>query len=249
MYFAALRPGEVKALRRDGCYLPASGGGRLTLSRSRPQSNRRWTDSGEGFDDQGLKHRAEDDTGLGADTARADHDRAGAYRGVRDRGRWAAVQDGYWRHDLRPHLGLGGCPDAGPDAGAGCLSARGEALRPASRRGLALAERWVAATEVANRAGHTAAEGVGFEPTRTRQRPNGFQERRWFSGCRRCYLPCCYLGLADQARSSRVYPASWQSGLRSDPRIIRMPITRVTAEARAVRRSVSPRTAPGTRRR
>ena len=33
------------------------------------------------------------------------------------------------------------------------------------------------------------------------------------------------------------------------PRIIRMPITRVTAEARAVRRSVSPRTAPGTRRR
>jgi hypothetical protein len=30
MYFAALRPGEVKALRRDGCYLPASGWGRLT---------------------------------------------------------------------------------------------------------------------------------------------------------------------------------------------------------------------------
>ena len=42
------RPGEVKALRRDGCYLPASGWGRLTLSSSRPQSNRRWTDSGEG---------------------------------------------------------------------------------------------------------------------------------------------------------------------------------------------------------
>jgi hypothetical protein len=25
MYFAALRPGEVKALRKDGCFLPASG--------------------------------------------------------------------------------------------------------------------------------------------------------------------------------------------------------------------------------
>jgi len=62
MYFAALRPGEVKALRKDGCYLPASGWGRLTLSSSRPQSNRRWTDSGEGYDDRGLKHRADDDT-------------------------------------------------------------------------------------------------------------------------------------------------------------------------------------------
>jgi integrase len=62
MYFAALRPGEVKALRKDGCYLPAAGWGRLTLSRSRPQANKRWTDSGEAFDDRGLKHRADDDT-------------------------------------------------------------------------------------------------------------------------------------------------------------------------------------------
>ena len=62
MYFAALRPGEVKALRKDGCYLPVSGWGRLTLSRSRPQANKRWTDSGEGFGDRGLKHRADDDT-------------------------------------------------------------------------------------------------------------------------------------------------------------------------------------------
>jgi integrase len=62
MYFAALQPGEVKDLRKGGCYLPASGWGRLTLSSSRPQSNRRWTDSGEGYDDRGLKHRADDDT-------------------------------------------------------------------------------------------------------------------------------------------------------------------------------------------
>ena len=62
MYFAALRPGEVKDLRKASCYLPASGWGRLTLSSSRPQSNRRWTDSGEGYDDRGLKHRADDDT-------------------------------------------------------------------------------------------------------------------------------------------------------------------------------------------
>lgn len=62
MYFAALRPGEAKALHKDGCYLPAAGWGKLTLSRSRPQSNKRWTDSGEAFDDRGLKHRAENDT-------------------------------------------------------------------------------------------------------------------------------------------------------------------------------------------
>ncbi len=57
-----MRPGEVKALRKDGCDLPATGWGKLTLSRSRPQSNKRWTDSGEAFDDRGLKHRAENDT-------------------------------------------------------------------------------------------------------------------------------------------------------------------------------------------
>jgi integrase len=62
MYFAALRPGEVKALCKDRCDLPESGWGKLILSRSRPQSNKRWTDSGEAFDDRGLKHRAENDT-------------------------------------------------------------------------------------------------------------------------------------------------------------------------------------------
>ena len=46
------------------------------------------------------------------------------------------------------------CEDC-PGPGAGCLSARGQALRPTSCCGLALAERQVAATEVANRAGHS----------------------------------------------------------------------------------------------
>jgi integrase len=32
------------------------------LSKSSPQANKRWTDSGEAFDHRGLKHRAEDDT-------------------------------------------------------------------------------------------------------------------------------------------------------------------------------------------
>jgi integrase len=61
MYFAGLRPGEVKALCQAGCHLPETGWGRLTLSKSSPQANKRWTDSGEAFDHRGLKHRAQDD--------------------------------------------------------------------------------------------------------------------------------------------------------------------------------------------
>ncbi|MEU8177740.1 hypothetical protein AB0C14_33125 [Microbispora hainanensis] len=40
--------------------LPESGWGLLTLERTRPRSNKRFTDSGEGHDERGLKHR--DDT-------------------------------------------------------------------------------------------------------------------------------------------------------------------------------------------
>jgi integrase len=57
MYFAALRPGEAVALRRQDCYLPESGWGRLTLARSRPEVNLRWTDSGSAHAERGLKHR------------------------------------------------------------------------------------------------------------------------------------------------------------------------------------------------
>ena len=45
MYFAALRPGEAVAPRRQDRYLPANGWGRLTLEKSRPEVNRRWTDT------------------------------------------------------------------------------------------------------------------------------------------------------------------------------------------------------------
>jgi len=57
MYFAALRPGEAVALRVQDCYLPGSGWGRLTLEKSRPEVNRRWTDTASAHDERGLKHR------------------------------------------------------------------------------------------------------------------------------------------------------------------------------------------------
>lgn len=62
MYFAALRPAEVVGLRRQDCHLPATGWGRLTLEKSRPEVNRRWTDTDSAHGERGLKHRAASET-------------------------------------------------------------------------------------------------------------------------------------------------------------------------------------------
>ncbi|WP_275410458.1 tyrosine-type recombinase/integrase [Microbispora corallina] len=62
MYFGGLRPAEAAGLREKDCHLPSSGWGLLTLEKTRPQSGKRFTDSGEGFDERGLKHRAEGTT-------------------------------------------------------------------------------------------------------------------------------------------------------------------------------------------
>ena len=61
MYFAALRPGEAVSLHEQDCYLPPEGWGRLTLDGSRPEVNRRWTDTGDAHELRGLKHRGKDD--------------------------------------------------------------------------------------------------------------------------------------------------------------------------------------------
>jgi integrase len=62
MYFAALRPGEAVALRRQDCHLPENGWGRLTLEKSRPEVNRRWTDTASAHAERGLKHRPSQET-------------------------------------------------------------------------------------------------------------------------------------------------------------------------------------------
>lgn len=61
LYFGGLRPAEALGLRTQDCHLPTVGWGRLVLARSKPQANKRWTDSGQAHDDRGLKHRAEDE--------------------------------------------------------------------------------------------------------------------------------------------------------------------------------------------
>jgi integrase len=62
MYFAALRPGEAVALRRQDCHLPRTGWGWLTLEKSRPEVNRRWSDTDSAHGERGLKHRAVTET-------------------------------------------------------------------------------------------------------------------------------------------------------------------------------------------
>ena len=58
LYYAGLRPPEAQALRLTDCELPDKGWGHLNLTESRPESNRRWTDSGSAYERRGLKHRA-----------------------------------------------------------------------------------------------------------------------------------------------------------------------------------------------
>ncbi|MCF6467442.1 site-specific integrase [Nonomuraea sp. MG754425] len=64
MYFAALRPSETRGLRERDCYLPVDGWGYLTIRKTRPQSSRDFTDSGEVFEERGLKHREGDEERL-----------------------------------------------------------------------------------------------------------------------------------------------------------------------------------------
>ncbi|MCO5967929.1 tyrosine-type recombinase/integrase [Actinoallomurus soli] len=61
MYYAALRPAEAVALRRQDCHLPEQGWGKITLSGSRPEVNTRWTDSGSTHEERQLKHRSRKD--------------------------------------------------------------------------------------------------------------------------------------------------------------------------------------------
>ncbi|MEV0975089.1 tyrosine-type recombinase/integrase [Microtetraspora glauca] len=62
MYFGGLRPGEAAGLREQDCHLPKTGWGLLTLAKTRPESGKRYTDSGETHDERGLKHRGAKET-------------------------------------------------------------------------------------------------------------------------------------------------------------------------------------------
>jgi len=66
MYYAALRPEEAIALRRDEhlISLPERGCGEMRLTHSQPRSGTRWTDSGRSRERRELKDRALGETRL-----------------------------------------------------------------------------------------------------------------------------------------------------------------------------------------
>ncbi|MCX9191962.1 site-specific integrase [Carbonactinospora thermoautotrophica] len=57
LYYGALRPAEAVNLWLADCHLPEQGWGELLLSGSLPHSGAAWTDTGEGREERGLKHR------------------------------------------------------------------------------------------------------------------------------------------------------------------------------------------------
>jgi integrase len=64
LYYAAMRPAEIAALKERDCLLPqdseeaAGEWGELLLGESRPEVGSGWTDSGESYEKRGLKRRA-----------------------------------------------------------------------------------------------------------------------------------------------------------------------------------------------
>jgi len=61
MYYAAMRPGEAINVKKNDCHLPATGWGTITLVKSRPEVNIRWSDTGQTHEERQLKHRAVED--------------------------------------------------------------------------------------------------------------------------------------------------------------------------------------------
>lgn len=60
IYYAAMRPGEIAALKDTDCVLPESedAWGELILAENRPEVASGWTDDGSSYDKRGLKRRA-----------------------------------------------------------------------------------------------------------------------------------------------------------------------------------------------
>lgn len=60
IYYAGCRPSEAIGLRRGDCHLPTEGWGMLRFSETLPQSEKKFTDTGESHDRRGLKQREDD---------------------------------------------------------------------------------------------------------------------------------------------------------------------------------------------
>src|SRR6266516_569610 len=97
LYYAALRPEEAVALRRDDLILPARGRGKMVLTAACPRTGTAWTSTGTPFEPRGLKHRPD-----------------GPSASSPSRPSWPACCASTW-------------PDPGPQRTGGCSAVQGAA--------------------------------------------------------------------------------------------------------------------------
>ncbi|MFU8851104.1 tyrosine-type recombinase/integrase [Micromonospora sp. SL1-18] len=62
LYYAGLRPSEAASLRQMDCALPSSGWGRIVLVETNPYAGPSWTETEDGREVRGLKHRGQGET-------------------------------------------------------------------------------------------------------------------------------------------------------------------------------------------
>jgi integrase len=62
LYYAGMRPSEASNLRRADCHLPPTGWGRIVLAETNPYAGSTWTDTKDGREVRGLKHRGQGET-------------------------------------------------------------------------------------------------------------------------------------------------------------------------------------------
>ena len=141
LYYAALRPEEAVALRRDNLILPAHGRGKMILTAACPRTGTAWTSTGTPFELRGLKHRPDGTirvvpippvlVGMLRQHLREFRHRAGREAVPRRQRRHAQ------RVGLRPRLARR--PPGRARPGPGRHRARPPPVRPAARRAFAVA--------------------------------------------------------------------------------------------------------------
>ncbi|MGS2613649.1 tyrosine-type recombinase/integrase [Micromonospora sp. LZ34] len=159
LYYAGLRPSEAASLRRMDCDLPSTGWGRIVLVETNPYAGPSWTETDDGREVRGLKHRGQGETRtipIPTELVRLIREHLERYgttpdgrlfQGLRGGPLASSTYDRVWK-EARAHA-------LSPELAASPLARRPYDLRHAA------VSLWlnggVPATEVARRAGHSVA--------------------------------------------------------------------------------------------
>lgn len=132
MYFGGFRPAEAVGLVKTDLNLPEQGWGSVLLHRTRPSVGKQRTDSGETYDDRGLKDRPVEDVRrvpIPPHLVAVLHEHLATF-GTTDDGRPFFSEKGLGRPVLDLLLRLAGSPVPCTSSVRGLLTARDSAVRP-----------------------------------------------------------------------------------------------------------------------